>query len=62
MKNNPQLESWNSRVEKIKLLLKIPELYGQPDKVGFIIEKRIKSNFDRFYLDEINLIKRWTRS
>ena len=58
MKNNPQLESWYSRVDKNKLLLKIPQLYGQSDKVGFIIEKRIKSNVDRFFLDEINLIKR----
>ena len=58
IKNDPQLESWNSRVEKNKLLLQIPELYGQPDKVGFIIEKRIKSNFDRLFIDELNLINR----
>ena len=58
MRKNPQLESWYSRVEKIKSMLKISELYGQSDKVGFIIEKRIKSSFDRFFLDEINLIKK----
>jgi hypothetical protein len=57
MKDNPQLDSWYTRVDKIKTMLKIPLLYGKPDKVGFVIDKIIKGKFDRFFLDEINIIK-----
>merc|ERR1711954_181984 len=57
MKNNPQLDCWLSRVEKIKSLLTIKGVCGTPESVGQVIERSIKSKFDRFYLDEINLIK-----
>ena len=57
MKNNPQLDSWQSRVEKIKTLLNIRKLYGKPEKAGNIVDKLIKSKFDRFFLDQINEIK-----
>jgi hypothetical protein len=57
MKNSPHVDSWYSRVEKIKLLLNIPKLYGKSDKIGNFIEKLLKGKFDRFYLDEINEIK-----
>ena len=57
MKNNPELDCWFSRVNKIKKLLKIPTLYGKPEKVGYIIDKTIKGKFDRYFLDEINEIK-----
>ena len=42
---------------KVKNILKIQRVYGQPEKVGRIFDKSIKSKFDRFFLDEINLIK-----
>ena len=57
MNNNPELDCWVSRVNKIKTLLKIPKLYGRPDKVGFVIDKIIKGKFDRYFLDEINEIR-----
>ena len=57
MNNNPELDCWVSRVNKIKTLLKIPKLYGKPDKVGFVIDKIIKGKFDRYFLDEINDIR-----
>ena len=56
MKNNPQLDCWLSRVEKIKSLLTIKGVCGTPERVGQIIDRSIKSKFDRFYLDEINSI------
>ena len=54
IKNQPGLDSWNSRVDKIKFILKIPTLYGKSDKVGIVIDKLLKGKFDRFFLDEIN--------
>ena len=57
MRNSPELDCWYSRVEKIKSLLNINRLYGKPEKVGYLIDKSIKSKFDRFFLDEINEIK-----
>ena len=57
MKNNPESDCCFSRVNKMKTLLKIPQLYGKPDKVGYLIEKIQKGKFDRFFLDEINEIK-----
>ena len=54
MKSQPGLDSWNSRVDKVKCLLKFPKLYGKSDKVGFVIDKLLKGKFDRFFLDEIN--------
>ena len=56
MKNNLHIDSWYTRVKKIKNLLDIKRLYGKPDKAGLIIDKIIKSKFDRFFLDEINQI------
>ena len=57
MKNDPDLDCWYSRVDKIKINLNIRKLYGKSDKVGKTLDKLIKSKFDRFYLDEINLVK-----
>ena len=48
MQNNPNIDSWYSRVKKIKTLLSIPELYGTPEKAGNIIDRNIKGKFDRF--------------
>ena len=39
------------------MLLKIPRLYGKPDKVGFVIDSILKGKFERFFLDEIDEIK-----
>ena len=57
MKSNPEIDCWLSRVEKIKSLFNIKRLCGTPERVGLVIDKAIKSKFDRFYLDEINMIK-----
>ena len=54
MKINPQIDSWYTRVEKIKNLLNIKRLYCKPDKAGLFIDKNIKIKFDRFFLDDIN--------
>ena len=54
MKNNPNLDSWNSRVEKIKYQLNLNKSYGKPVTVGNNIDRAIKSKFDRFFLDQIN--------
>ena len=57
MGKNPNIDCWLSRVEKIKALFNLKRLYGKPDRIGLIIDKNIKSKFDRFYLEEINQIK-----
>ena len=57
MENNPQVECWLSRVQKIKILLNVQRMSGNPDRAGFIIERQIKSKFDRFFLDQINRVK-----
>ena len=57
MQNNPQIDSWYTRVEKIKNLLNIKRLRCKPEKAGLIIDKNIKSKFDRFFLDQINQTK-----
>ena len=57
MRNNPDIDSWFSRVEKIKLLFNIKRLSGTPDRVSLVIDKIVKSKFDRFYLNEINSVK-----
>ena len=36
----------------------LAQLCGKPDRAGLIINRNVKSKFDRFYLDEINEIKR----
>ena len=56
MKNSPQLDSWLSRVQKIKTFLKIGECSGKPKKVGAFFERKINSIFDRFFLDEITKV------
>ena len=57
MRNNPEIDSWYTRVEKVKSVLNLKRIYGKPEKAGIIIDKIIKSKFDRFYLDEINQLK-----
>ena len=57
MQKNPEIDSWYTRVEKIKTNLNIRQLRCKPEKAGLIIDKIIKSKFDRFFLDEINKTK-----
>ena len=57
MRNNLQVDSWYTRVEKIKNFFGIKRLYCKPDKAGLVFDKLIKSNYDRFYLDQINQTK-----
>ena len=39
MKTNPQIDCWNSRINKIKKLLNIRRLYGKPEKMGKTLTK-----------------------
>ena len=48
MKNKPQMDSWYSRVEKIKSYFHIKHLHGKPTKVGNLIEQKVISKFDRY--------------
>ena len=57
MRNNPQIDTWYTRVEKIKNMFCIQRFYCKPEKAGILIDKLLKSKFDRFYLDEINQVK-----
>ena len=54
MRDNPQIDCWLSRVQKINNLFSIKKLAGTPNRAGLIIDKNIKSKFDRFFLDEVN--------
>ena len=58
MRNNPNTDCWLSRVEKIMTLFNLKGLHGKPDRIGMLIDRNIKSKFDRFYLEEINQVKR----
>ena len=53
----PYLDTWYSRVQKMKTLLGIPRLHGNKDSVSLKISKRLNSAFDRFWIDEINTPK-----
>ena len=52
-------DCWLSRVRKIEHLFNIPSSpsYCKKESVDSIIKKRVKSIFDRFWLDEVKLIK-----
>ena len=39
MKNNPQIDTWYTRVEKIKNIFSIQRLYCKPEKAGTLIDK-----------------------
>ena len=54
MKNMPNLDSWFSRVQDIKNLLGIPQLYGSKESVGLQLNRKLKGLFDRFWIDSIN--------
>ena len=54
MRDNPHIDCWLSRVQKINNLFNIKRLAGTPNRAGLIVDKDIKSKFDRFFLEEIN--------
>ena len=57
MRKNPQIDCWMTRIEKIKTILNINRLPSKSDRAGAIINRTIKSKFDKFYLDQISEIK-----
>ena len=57
VENNPQIDCWLSRVHRIKTLLNIERMSGKPDRAGIKLERQIQSKYDRFFLDQINLVK-----
>ena len=57
MASKPYLDTWYSRVQNMKALLGISQLYGSIDTVGLQLNKRLHSLFDRFWLDQIVLKK-----
>ena len=57
MRALPHLDTWLSRVQKIKSVLGITQLYGSKDSVSLKLSKKLTSVFDRFLLDHINAPK-----
>ena len=57
MKAMPQLDTWHSRVQKIKKLLGVPNPHGSKESVGRFLGRKLNSSFDRFWLDQINISK-----
>ena len=57
MRAMPHLDSWFSRVQKMKSVLGITQLYGSKDSVSLKLNKKLNSVFDRFWLDQINAPK-----
>ena len=57
MASKPYLDTWYSRVQNMKALLGISQLYGSIDTVGLQLNKRLHSLFDRFWLDQISTEK-----
>ena len=53
MANKPYLDTWYSKVQKIKTLLNIQQLQGCNDSIGIQINKKLNSLFDRFWIDKI---------
>ena len=51
MQNNPQNDIWYSRVDKIKNIFGMKSSYCKTEKAGILIDKILKSKFDRFYID-----------
>ena len=52
-------DCWLSRVRKMEQLfnIKTPPSYCKKESVNSIIKKRVKSIFDRFWLDEVQKVK-----
>ena len=57
MTDKPHLDTWYSRVQKIKSVLNVPNLKGCKDTVSIQLSKKLNSSFDRFWIDQINIEK-----
>ena len=57
MKETTSIDTWYSKVDKMKELFNITKIRCKQSKAGVVIDKIIQSKFDRFFLDEINLNK-----
>ena len=57
MAEMPHLDTWYSRVQKIKTLFGVPHLRGNKDSVGLQLNKKLYSIFDRFWIDQVNDLK-----
>ena len=57
MRQLPQLDTFGAHVNKIKYLFKIENITGSIEKIGAVVEKKIKSSFDLNFLDKINQVK-----
>ena len=54
MRARPDLDTWYSRVKSIKAVLDIKYIRGSKESVSKYFDKRLKSSFDRFWLDQVN--------
>ena len=57
MTKKPHLDTWYSRVQNIKSVLGIPQLYGCNDSVSLQLNRKLHSLFDRYWLDQVNTVK-----
>ena len=57
MRSKPELDTWYSRVQVIKGLLNTDNIHGKKETVSKFLDKKLKSCFDRFWIDQINQTK-----
>ena len=57
MKTRPELDTWFNRVQSIKRLLNVRNVYSKKEAASKYFDKCLKSSFDRFWLDQINYVK-----
>ena len=56
--SDSEYDCWLSRVRNIEQLFNItPTSYCKNESVNSIIKKRVKSIYDRFWLDEVQKVK-----
>ena len=53
----PHLDTWNRRIKNIKFLFGIAHLRGSKDSVSRFLNRKLRSVFDVFWLDQINTPK-----
>ena len=54
MRSKPYLDTWYSRVQRIKAVLGISQLQGCKESVGLHLSKKLHSSFDRYWIDQIS--------
>jgi len=57
MADMPHLDTWYTRLKDIKSLLNIPTLWGSKDRVSKVLNTRLNSIFDSYWLTQINAQK-----